>query len=174
MRRFGKFAFKHKKMNARHARFMCKRTERRRRVVPKVEQNRALLMELNSKRVVQQLVPTPSNRPGLWSRSRLPKVNIAVMYTSIVLISSVVLSLGLLSGVVHGQTPSTQQSDSPQSTGRTIVPAEGIHQPQGPTGPINTQSGGAPAASPQGETPPGMQAAPGGSDKTIVTPPQTK
>ena len=36
-------------------------------------------------------------------------------------------------------------------------------QPQGPTGPLNTTSGGAPAESPQGETPPGMQSAPQGS-----------
>jgi hypothetical protein len=43
-----------------------------------------------------------------------------------------------------------------------------VTQPQGKTGPINTGSGGgAPASSPQGETPPGMQSAPKGSDKTI-------
>ena len=35
--------------------------------------------------------------------------------------------------------------------------------PQGPTGPTNTTTGGAPASSPQGETPAGMQAAPQGS-----------
>jgi hypothetical protein len=35
-----------------------------------------------------------------------------------------------------------------------------VAQPQGQTGPLNTKSGGAPAASPQGETPAGMQAAP--------------
>jgi hypothetical protein len=35
--------------------------------------------------------------------------------------------------------------------------------PQGPTGPLNTGSGGAPAESPQGETPPNMQSAPAGS-----------
>jgi hypothetical protein len=40
-------------------------------------------------------------------------------------------------------------------------------QPQGWTGPINTQSGGAPAESPQGQSPPGMQAAPQGSDKPV-------
>jgi hypothetical protein len=34
------------------------------------------------------------------------------------------------------------------------------HVPQGETGPLDTSSGGAPAASPQGETPPGMQATP--------------
>jgi hypothetical protein len=42
-------------------------------------------------------------------------------------------------------------------------------QPQGLTGPVDTTSGGAPAESPQGETP-GVQAAPDGSSKTIVEP----
>ena len=37
------------------------------------------------------------------------------------------------------------------------------------TGPVDTTSGGAPAESPQGETP-GVQAAPDGSSKTIVEP----
>jgi hypothetical protein len=37
--------------------------------------------------------------------------------------------------------------------------------PQGPTGPLNTGSGGAPPESPQGETPPNMQAtSPGAAD----------
>jgi predicted lipid-binding transport protein (Tim44 family) len=45
------------------------------------------------------------------------------------------------------QTPQSQQQTSPQ----------------GGTGPLETGSGGAPAASPQGETPPGMQSAPAGS-----------
>jgi len=59
--------------------------------------------------------------------------------------------------------------DSPHSTGRTEVPAtDGKMQPQGPTGPLNTTSGGAPAASPQGQSPPGMQAAPEGSSKTVI------
>jgi hypothetical protein len=62
---------------------------------------------------------------------------------------------------------------SEHSTGRTVIPDEkGQMQPQGPTGPINTGSGGAPASSPQGQTPPGMQAAPEGSSKTIVEPPK--
>jgi hypothetical protein len=62
-----------------------------------------------------------------------------------------------------------EAGDSPHSTGRTELPKSGDQQqPQGPTGPIHTQSGGAPAASPQGQTPPGMQAAPEGSSKTIV------
>ena len=49
-------------------------------------------------------------------------------------------------------------ADSPHSTGRTVSPeTEGKQQPQGPTGPLNTTKGGAPAESPQGQTPPGMQ-----------------
>ena len=40
--------------------------------------------------------------------------------------------------------------------------------PQGPTGPLTTGSGGTPAASPQGGTPPNMQPASDGSTKTTV------
>lgn len=95
------------------------------------------------------------------------------MHTSLAVLSSIVLASALSAGVAYGET--STQKGAPQSTGRTVIPAEGVQQPQGPTGPINTQSGGgAPATSPQGETPPGMQAAPEGSDKTIVSPPQTK
>ena len=66
----------------------------------------------------------------------------------------------------------TKNADTPEnSTGRTVMPqTKGQLQPQGWTGPINTKSGGAPASSPQGETAPGMQAAPEGSSKTIVEP----
>jgi hypothetical protein len=44
-----------------------------------------------------------------------------------------------------------------------------VMQPQGRTGPITSKSGGAPASSPQGESPAGMQAAPKGSGETIRT-----
>jgi hypothetical protein len=40
-------------------------------------------------------------------------------------------------------------------------------QPQGPTGPTNTTSGGAPASSPQGDTPSGMQPAPHDPEKGV-------
>ena len=40
---------------------------------------------------------------------------------------------------------------------------KGQSQPQGPTGPLTTGSGGTTAASPQGGTPPNMQAVPDGS-----------
>jgi hypothetical protein len=83
-------------------------------------------------------------------------------------------SLVLTAGLAVAQTTPTQQKqsgDSSQSTGRgpsDDTKNPGQMQPQGPTGPLNTTSGGAPAESPQGQTPPGMQAAPEGSDKTIV------
>jgi len=60
--------------------------------------------------------------------------------------------------------------DSPHSTGRSYQPTEGQNQPQGNTGPLETTTGGAPAESPQGQSPPGMPPAPEGSSKTIVDP----
>jgi hypothetical protein len=70
------------------------------------------------------------------------------------------------------QSEQKQPGDSQHSTGRTVLPDDnkGQFQPQGWTGPINTGTGGAPAASPQGQSPPGMQAAPDGSSKSIVDP----
>ena len=67
-------------------------------------------------------------------------------------------------------------ADKPEySTGRTQTPeTKGQKQPQGWTGPTNTGVGGAPAASPQGQTPPGMQPAPEGSSKTTVAPEKNK
>lgn len=65
--------------------------------------------------------------------------------------------------------------DSPHSDGRTISPeTKGVAQPQGPTGPTETTQDGAPPESPQGQTPPGMQSAPGGSTKTVVDPEAAK
>lgn len=73
--------------------------------------------------------------------------------------------------VAQAQPADTTTADSQHSTGRTVSPeTKGQHQPQGPTGPTETTTGGAPAESPQGQTPPGMQPAPDGSSKTIVDP----
>jgi len=70
-----------------------------------------------------------------------------------------------------GQGRDRMPGDSPHSTGRTYVSPEGQQQqPQGPTGPIGTTTGGAPAESPQGQSPPPMQVAPEGSSKTIIDP----
>ena len=76
--------------------------------------------------------------------------------------------------MASAQTPSGKEPDNTQhsqhTTGKTELKDNGQMQPQGPTGPINTGSGGAPAESPQGQTPPNMQAAPEGSSKTIEGP----
>jgi hypothetical protein len=74
---------------------------------------------------------------------------------------------------VTAQTKSEDKKpgDSTYSTGRTVLPDnKGQLQPQGWTGPLSTDSGGAPAESPQGGTPPPMQPAPGGASKSIVDP----
>ena len=73
-------------------------------------------------------------------------------------------------GLAVAQTGQTKASPDTTGTGRTPPEDKGQLQPQGWTGPINTQSGGAPAESPQGQSPPGMQAAPEGSTKTVVEP----
>jgi hypothetical protein len=95
-----------------------------------------------------------------------------------VLLRRIILSLAsaAITTVALAQvTTDKKPGDSPHSTGRTEMPQEkGQMQPQGPTGPINTGVGGAPASSPQGQTPPGMQSAPGGSSETIVSPPDPR
>ena len=54
----------------------------------------------------------------------------------------------------------SQSNSKDQSTGPAV---KSVTQPQGQTGPLNTEStGGAPASSPEGETPPAMQATPKG------------
>lgn len=78
-------------------------------------------------------------------------------------------------GVALAQTPPDGRSSagSPQSDGRSTSPeTKGQMQPQGRTGPIDAKNArkGAPAESPQGETPPGTEAAPEGSSKTTVEP----
>ena len=89
-------------------------------------------------------------------------------------IAITVLCLVLCSAGAKAQnTPSGKTGpDSPHSEGRTVLPPEmqGQRQPQGPTGPLDTGTGGSPAGSPQGQSSPTMQAAPEGSSKTIVEP----
>ena len=74
--------------------------------------------------------------------------------------------------MASAETPSAGDTrHSEHSTGKTELKDNGKMQPQGPTGPITTgQGGGAPAESPQGQTPPNMQSAPEGSSKTISGP----
>jgi hypothetical protein len=80
------------------------------------------------------------------------------------------LPLVFPSGFANAQTVQPDGNSLKSSTGRTPPEAKGQLQPQGWTGPVDTSSGGAPAESPQGQSPPGMQAAPDGSSKAVVTP----
>jgi hypothetical protein len=87
-------------------------------------------------------------------------------------VTLVLLCLMSSVGMVSAQTATPDKATglAPQSTGRTAPETKGQLQPQGWTGPIETTTGGAPAESPQGQSPPGMQAAPEGSSKTVVEP----
>ena len=86
------------------------------------------------------------------------------------------LVLMILAAAVTGasaQTNTSQGNPPPSSdqSSPTDLSAHQQHieqQPQGSTGPLDTTSGGAPAESPQGQSPPGMQAAPEGSSKVIT------
>ncbi len=87
------------------------------------------------------------------------------------------LKLSILTAALIGMflpDVTTAQSAS-DSTGATTSPStKGAKQPQGWTGPLDTGSGGAPASSPQGQSPPNMQAAPEGSAKSIKSPDQAQ
>ena len=80
----------------------------------------------------------------------------------------------MCAGGAYAQNPSGQTgTDSPHSDGRTVLPPEMKDEKNSSNGrnqPADTGSGGAPAESPQGQTPPAMQAAPEGSSKTIIDP----
>jgi hypothetical protein len=84
----------------------------------------------------------------------------------------ILLCIAVPFSIASAETPSNMP-DTPHSqysTGKTELKDNGQMQPQGPTGPITTGQGGAPAESPQGQSPPNMQAAPEGSSKTISGP----
>jgi hypothetical protein len=79
----------------------------------------------------------------------------------------------VITPMVTAQTKSDDKKpgDSPYSTGRAELPdRKGQLQPQGLTGPLTTGTGGAPATSPQGDSPPDMQPLPGDASKTVVGP----
>jgi hypothetical protein len=78
-----------------------------------------------------------------------------------------VFGTALVGGAALAQNvpPSTDPTNNPAanaaaSNPTTAAPAQ--PQPQGHTGSTATTSGGAPASSPQGDTPPGMQPSPHG------------
>ena len=80
----------------------------------------------------------------------------------------IAICLTLSCGFAAAQTDPKKDINTP--TGRSSPEDKGQLQPQGWTGPLETKSGGAPAESPQGQSPPGMQPAPEGSTKTVVEP----
>jgi hypothetical protein len=72
-----------------------------------------------------------------------------------------VLSAGLVGGAALAQTASPTNNPAANAVGSNparAAPAQA--QPQGHSGPITTTTGGAPASSPQGDSPPGMQPSP--------------
>ena len=74
-----------------------------------------------------------------------------------------VVFVGMLSAAAMAQTaaqPDATATQTPAGKQQAPVAKSDQAQPQGPTGPVNTTSGGAPASSPQGETPAGMQPEP--------------
>lgn len=79
-------------------------------------------------------------------------------------------SILCLAAVAAFDSALAQSGQTGPPAAQTRPEAKGQPQPQGWTGPINTGSGGAPAESPQGQSPPGMQAAPEGSSKKVVAP----
>ena len=73
------------------------------------------------------------------------------------------LSIGLSAGAAVAQNPSAG-SDPPASDTSQKQSLPGSKQPQGQgdSRPMSTTTGGAPASSPQGDAPPGMQVVPKG------------
>jgi hypothetical protein len=79
-------------------------------------------------------------------------------------------SILCLAAVVAFDSAFAQSGQTGSPATQTRPEEKGQPQPQGWTGPITTGSGGAPAESPQGQSPPGMQAAPEGSSKKVAAP----
>ena len=71
-----------------------------------------------------------------------------------------IIALFLGTGLAFAQISPPTTKDSPSTTGGTTAEKKEAQ-------PLDTKSGGAPASSPQGETPPGMQSAPEGSSKQV-------
>jgi hypothetical protein len=87
----------------------------------------------------------------------------------LVTLKPVLLALGLVVAISASACAQATAKPDPNSTisprplepnQEALVPSPGLGQaqPQGATGPLETTSGGESAASPQGDTPPGMQA----------------
>jgi hypothetical protein len=88
-------------------------------------------------------------------------------------VAGIAVAAGLLSSILVAQAQATRGDRQDVSGSAANPPARsGQSSPQGHPGPIDTGSGGAPAANPQGETPPGMQSNP--SSASGASQPPTK
>jgi hypothetical protein len=93
------------------------------------------------------------------------------------IVSTVVLIMALAGGTTFAQNPPAGSTPNNAAGSRDPAPAQvapanpsSQAQPQGQTGPTTTTSGGAPASSPQGDAPPGMQPHPQGVPEQTVDP----
>ena len=104
-------------------------------------------------------------------RANSPRIGsyFAWLMGGVVLLAVLAYGVGRYAPTLYPQTP-TVETNSLTTPGSGPASAQNQPSPQGATGPINTTTGGAPASSPQGETPPGMQAAPKGSGEKNVAP----
>jgi hypothetical protein len=110
------------------------------------------------------------------SSSRTLKIGAVALLAAVILVA-IMVGVGMrhtgpatMPSVAQSSAPATPaptegQGTSPPAPTRPETTGQG--SPQGPTGPLDTKSGGAPASSPQGETPPGMQSAPRGSNEKM-------
>lgn len=81
-------------------------------------------------------------------------------------LSIAVACTGLAVGTAFAQNPPpVSNPDNPAANSAAPATNQNQRQPQGQTGPTNTTSGGAPASSPQGDTPAGMQPTPNEPEK---------
>jgi hypothetical protein len=90
-------------------------------------------------------------------------------------VSTALLIMALAAGTTFAQNPpagSTPNSPAASPDPAPIEPANPSNQtqPQGHTGLTTTTTGGAPASSPQGDAPPGMQPHPQGAPEQTVDP----
>jgi hypothetical protein len=89
-------------------------------------------------------------------------------WVAIAVVAAVVVAIGAYNYRNTAVQPDSN-SVGANATSDRFTPSNTQNQssPQGPTGPLNTGSGGAPASNPRGETPPGMQSGPGAENNVI-------
>lgn len=75
------------------------------------------------------------------------------------LMAVLIMMLNMGGAFAQTTSPNSEPHNNPAANAPASkqAPAPAQSQPQGPTGPTDTKSGGVPASSPQGDSPPGMQ-----------------